>query len=93
MRTPSPEYFANAVWWTPNQIRDSFFDYSTEITTAYVQELKVLALNEQARRKQLPLEFIECPFCKGYHGQLANIDNLCEIHEAQFAAARYDALH
>jgi len=91
MRQPTKEYFAETIWWTPNQIRDSFLDYSHDLTTEFIQNLKSLAIDEQARRKSLPEMFIECPFCKGYHGQCCNIDGLCEKHEAEFAPMRYDS--
>lgn len=85
------EYFQEAGWWTPNQIRDSFYDFTNDIlNTALIEKLRKLAQEEQARRKVLPEEYIECPFCKGYHQQKSNVDGLCEIHEAQLAPFRYD---
>jgi hypothetical protein len=94
MRTPTVEYFQATTWWTPNQIRDSFFDYVPwEVTTEFINTSRNLAIAEQARRKSLPAEFVKCPICNGYHGQLNNIDNLCEIHEAATAPLRYDRRH
>ncbi len=90
MRRITKEYFAEAIWWTPNQIRDSFLDFNRDLSLDFIQVLRVLALDEQKRRKSLPGEFVECSFCKGYHGQMNNVDNLCEIHEAQLAPLRYD---
>lgn len=82
------EYFF-APWRTPAQTRDLLIELSVPITTARIQELRALALEETNRRKNNS-NFVECPFCKGYHGQLSNIDNLCEKHESQLAPIRYD---
>jgi len=83
------EYFDACVWWTPNQIRDSLF-LRTDLTTEFIQATRTRAINEQARRKQAA-GFVECPFCKGFHGQLGNIDSLCEQCEANTAPFRYDS--
>jgi acetyl-CoA carboxylase beta subunit len=47
-----------------------------------------LANAEQARRKASS-NFVCCPRCKGYHGELKNNDNLCEkceqiVHMIEF---------
>jgi hypothetical protein len=92
MRNPTAEFFATTTWWTPNQIRDSFFDCSDSLTTDFINMVRNLAIREQAKRKKSP-DFVECPICKGFHGQITNIDNLCEKHEAETAPLRYDSKH
>ena len=103
----TPEYFSQRGWWTPAQIRDFAIEAAAAgvkiigekstgeslLTTELVQKLKVLALNEQARRKSSPDLYCECVRCKGYHEQLQNIDRLCEKCEAATAPMRYDAAH
>jgi hypothetical protein len=86
----TPDYFSERGWWTPNQIRDYLLFYPIP-TTEQVQAYKVMAINEQARRKALKELYVECPRCKGYHEQLNNIDKLCEICEQFTAPSRYDS--
>jgi hypothetical protein len=88
----SPEYFATRGWWTPNQIRDSLAMWPTP-TTETVQLYRVLAMNEETRRKSLPEQYVKCPRCYGHHEQLGNIDSLCEKCEAETAPFCYDQAH
>jgi len=75
---------------TPNQIRDELINVLILDAT---NKIKNAATQEQARRKGLPDQYIECPYCKGYHDGLKNVDGLCEKHEQQMAAYRYDTKH
>ena len=91
------KYFQNNTWWTPNQIRDNhienYYFSKKGITTEKVDEFRKMSLTENDRRKTLPKEFVRCNRCYGYHGQLNNIDNLCEKCESQTAPYRYDLKH
>lgn len=84
--------FKDLIWWTPAQIRDSEIEFlnQDEDYKTNIQLLRNLCINETERRKNLPKEFVKCPRCYGYHGQLENIDNLCEKCEQQTACFRYD---
>lgn len=88
----TPEYFQFCDWETPVQTRDKMISLilSKDLTSKELNKLKGLELQETDRRKKFPELFVKCPVCYGYHGQLGNIDNLCEKHEAQFAPFRYD---
>ena len=79
-------------WLTPSQIRDSLLIFPV-LDTEMVQRLKVLALNEQARRSKIPELYIQCPRCKGFHEQKTNIDGLCDKCETDTACFRYDKTH
>ena len=88
------KYFKSNTWWTPNQIRDNeveFFYFKNKgISTEKVDEFRKMAMTENDRRKTLPSEFIRCCRCYGYHGQLSNIDGLCEKCESTTAPFRFD---
>lgn len=90
-RTPLPdqEWF-DADWRTPTQTRDLLIELSKNLNTKRIKALRELCEKETARRKNNP-KYIQCPLCKGLHGQLNNIDGLCEQHEQQTAPARFDA--
>jgi len=77
---------------TPNQIRDARLDLPHS-TTEQIQEERSLAINEQARRRNLPNEFMECPRCKGFHGMLKNTDGLCDQCDMTIQPYRYDLAH
>ena len=79
-----------ADWRTPAQTRDLLIEMAYPVTTKRIQELRAAAEIETNRRKESG-EHIQCPMCKGWHGQKHNIDGLCEIHEAQTAPMRWDA--
>jgi hypothetical protein len=80
--------FQRFTWLTPFQLRD-FYLVGT-VTTALVQEAKVAALHEQARRKQLPAQFVECPRCRGFHSEQNNMQNLCERCEQMVHVMEFD---
>ena len=88
-------------WLTPNQRRDDLielYDHCSEtpMTDDIVNHIKNLGLAEQARRKVLATsagEFVECPYCKGYHDQLKNIDKLCEKCELKVHISSWDIEH
>lgn len=86
---PSAQYFMERLWWTPAQIRDSLLIRHT-LTLEFIHECKVLAIQEQARRKSDPA-CVECPRCRGYHGQKDNIEAMCEQCEATTAPFRFDS--
>ena len=87
--TPTDKGWFEALWRTPQQTRDLLIELSDPVTTKRMRELRTLCHQEIEKRKDNPL-FVECPCCKNKHGQLTNIDNLCEKHEAQLAPLRYD---
>jgi hypothetical protein len=64
-----------------------------ENKTEILNTLKKYCLAEQARRKVLPTEFVECPRCRGYHGELNNNDNLCESCEQIVHIMQWDEEH
>ena len=88
-------------WFTPYQRRDDLIELycacsKSPITTNIVSHIKKLGLEEQARRKILANstgEFVECPYCKGYHNQLENTDKLCESREWTVHILRWDIEH
>lgn len=84
-----PVYFSTTTWWTPNQIRDSLL-LTLNLTRNYIDTLRTLTLEETTRRKLDINNFARCPRCYGYHGQLDNIDSLCENCETLTAPYRYD---
>jgi antirestriction protein len=77
-------------WRTPPQTRDLLIEMCSPITTDDVQRLRSMAQKETDRRKQLPNLYVKCPLCYEYHGQLTNIDSLCERDERETAPMRYD---
>lgn len=85
------QYFKRFTWLTPYQLRDLLIEtlIVKDLTTENIQQLKCLALDEQARRK-IDSNFTECPRCKGYHGELSNNDNLCEKCEQIVHIFQYD---
>jgi hypothetical protein len=86
---PDEQWF-EAPWRTPQQSRDLLIELDHHITIERIQELRSLCEKHVKLRKDNPL-FVVCPLCKNAHGQLSNVDNLCEKHEAQTAPMRYDA--
>jgi len=96
MRTLTATDFQRLYWFTPYQLRDMYIEEACltgEATTKTLQEIKNLGAEEQARRKSLPTEFVECPYCKGYHKELNNNDNLCEKCEWTVHILRWDIEH
>lgn len=94
-----PDYYATRGWHTPNQLRDDALEAVYVATnfvgleTAQLEELRLAALRETERRSKLPSTYVKCCRCYGYHEQLQNIDQLCEICEAATAPYRYDLKH
>ena len=81
-------------WMTPMQLRDMFLEevcFSENTNISILQNIKNLAVEEQSRRKQLKLEFVECPYCKGFHNGFENIDALCEKCEWTVHILQWDA--
>jgi hypothetical protein len=78
------EDFQKYCWMTPYQIRDYLIEFvyfiNGGLTSEIVSHIRNLGTEEQTRRKKLNVEFVECPFCKGYHNKLNNTDELCELH-------------
>lgn len=85
-------YFQSLPTDTPNQIRDVILSCNG-LSTEFVQSVANMARQETERRKSMPETFIRCLRCYGYHGQLNNIDGLCERCECQTAPFRYDQAH
>ena len=82
--------YSDRGYMTPNQIRDLL---TSVLILDAIGQIKNAANDEQARRKALPEQYIQCSYCKGYHDGLKNIDGLCEDHERQLAPYRYDVEH
>lgn len=82
--------FSSRPWWTPNQIRDYLLSWPVP-DTERIRHARALATEETERRKQAPGDFIHCPRCYGWHGQILNLDSLCETCEQLTAPVRYDA--
>jgi hypothetical protein len=86
-------------WYTPFQRRDQLLEQlcfselkDKELNDA-IRETANLGRAEQTRRKALPLEFVECPYCKGYHDQFSNDDKLCEKCEWTVHILRWDVAY
>jgi hypothetical protein len=88
---PAIEWFA-APWRTQAQTRDLLIDMlrPEHLTTEYVECLRLYGKEVTADRKNKPNSFVKCTVCGEYHGQMNNVDNLCEVHEAFMAPFRYD---
>jgi hypothetical protein len=86
--------FQKYCWMTPYQRRDDLIEFvyfvSGELTSEIVSDIRNLGAEEQARRKKLDTEFVECPFCRGYHTELNNIDKLCEKCELYLHVVGFD---
>jgi hypothetical protein len=88
------EYFAFLTYYTPNYIRDVLYaSLGRELNKENIQEIKKLSLEEQARRKNLPEQFVKCQYCGGYHAGKENFDNLCDKCNCFLAPYRYDVEH
>jgi hypothetical protein len=80
----SSKDFQKYYWYTAYQLRDMLMEEflltrnTEDDTTNTLRLIKNLAAEEQARRKSLPLEYVECPYCKCHHGEINNNDKLCE---------------
>lgn len=87
---PAVEWFA-APWRTAVQTRDLLIDMlrPESLTTENIECLRLYAKQVILERKNSS-DFVKCPVCGDYHGQLSNIDNLCERDEAARAPLRYD---
>lgn len=85
------EEWFDAPWRTPAQTRDLLLELEPNLTTERIQKLRSLCINAETMRKQDTQQFVMCPHCKGWHGQLSNVDALCEKHEAQLAPLRFDS--
>jgi len=93
MRTLTATDYQKWYWLTPYQLRDMYIEEACltgEVTTKLLQEIKNLGAAEQTRRKALPEEFAECPYCKGYHTGWDNNDKLCEKCEWTVHIMRWD---
>lgn len=88
---PAVEWFA-APWRTAVQTRDLLIDMLNpeKLTTENIECLRLYAKQVILERKNKPESFVKCPVCGDYHGQLNNIDNLCERDESSRAPFRYD---
>ncbi len=88
------EEFQKYCWMTPYQRRDNLIEFiyftKGELTTDIISTLRNLAMEEQIRRKKFNTEFVECPFCKGFHNELNNTDNLCEKCELHLHIVEFD---
>lgn len=73
-------------WFTTYQRRDM-------LITEMINTLKCLGIEEQARRKSLPDEFVECPRCRGYHTEKDNENKFCEKCEQIVHVAEWDHQH
>ena len=76
--------------FTPYQMRDMLLEEQCAEHFKILSVIKNLANEEQKRRKELPDEFVECPYCRGYHNELNNIDKLCEKCEQFLHVIEFD---
>lgn len=94
MRTLTATDYQRLYWFTPYQLRDMYIDeWCVNMITNTLREIKNLGADEQARRKSLPNEFVECPYCKGFHNQFNNNDKLCDKCEWTVHILRWDIEH
>ena len=89
--------FQKYYWFTPAQRRNMLIEEACVceggLTTEIASHIKNLGQAEQARRKSLPEQFVECTYCKGYHDQVNNNDKLCEKCEYTVHFLRWDIEH
>lgn len=88
------EDFQKHYWMTSYQRRDDLIEFvyfiNGGLTSEIVSQLRNLGVEEQARRKKLDTEFVECPFCKGYHNERSNTNKLCEKCELHLHIVEFD---
>lgn len=85
--------FKKFYWITAFQRRDMLIEelcLTGQATTDSIRETKNLGAEEHNRRKSLSLEFVECPYCKGYHNEFENTDKLCEKCEYTVHITHWD---
>lgn len=84
--------FHRYTWLTAYQLRDIYLAV-IDLSRDNICVLRNAANAEQARRKTLPEQFVECPRCRGWHGETKNKDNLCEKCEQIIHVFEYDKQH